>query len=391
MTARPIRDKVKGLRQRQRADGTWRVWWEPSAPEQTLGFAPVELDADRPSLTIRQATALNDQVARARRGEAVPRNTSNGRTIDALIHDYLNSRFFRDLRPATRRSYSINLRMIGAKWGAERVSAFSKPIMNKWYETLMGTGKLHQALALTRMMSILFSHAETLGWRPEGSNPCFRLARKTPGKRGRRANWAEYDALIAAADALGMPAMACAIALSTLNAQRREDLLAARIADFGDKSALLDDGRAVEFYGWELIRSKRGNYGAMPVHEEAAPRVRALIDAAPDDQDRLLIDHVTGRPFDGYLFWDRWNVIRARAARDVPTVVSLQFRDLRRTFGNWARAGGASKADVADVLGNSAGQDAALGEVYMAASLDTVLRAMGAVRRPHQERKAREQ
>ena len=69
----------------------------------------------------------------------------------------------------------------------------------------------------------------------------------------------------------------------------------------------------------------------------------------------------------------------------MPGVRTLQFRDLRRTFGVWARAGGAIKEDVADVLGNTADTDPELGEVYMPPQFTTASRAVMAVKRPTRE------
>ena len=57
-------------------------------------------------------------------------------------------------------------------------------------------------------------------------------------------------------------------------------------------------------------------------------------------------------------------------------------QDLRRTFGVLARSGGASRDDVGDVLGNSAGSDPQLGEIYMPPSFDTASRAVMSIRRP---------
>ena len=383
---KPIRDKVKGLRQRQRANGKWRIWWEPTTAERALGFAAVDLDPDRPTWSIRQARQLNDDVARAARGDAsAPARSSGGRSMDALIEDYRRSRHYKKLRPTTRRSYDINLNAIAAKWGSQPVVEFSKPVVNTWYETLLANSGTYQAQALVRMMSILFSHAERRGWRPEQSNPCFRLQMESGAKRGRHATWEEFDALIASADALGMPAMAAAIALATLNSQRQTDLIGATIEAFRDVSIDAPDGTTLHVFAWELVRSKRSTHGILPVHEEAAPRIRALIDAAAPGQTALLIDHATRRPFTGDLFRDRWAQIRDHAADAAPSLLRpqrLQFRDLRRTFGVWARAGGASKNDVADVLGNSAGQDPGLGETYMPATFHTAARAVAAIQRP---------
>ncbi|MBW4972109.1 hypothetical protein KZZ08_00670 [Roseovarius mucosus] len=382
---KPIRETIKGLRQRQRSDGSWRVWWEPVAAEKQLGFASVELDADRPAWSIKQATQQNDAIERARRGE--PAKVKGGpRTIDALIVDYRKSRHFLDKKPATRRSYTTNLNAIARKWGPHRAADFTKPVMHEWYETLRKNNGPDQALQLTGMMSILMWFAEIRGWRAEGTNPCYQLKRQSSTRRHRHATWAEYDALIDAATALGMPAMACAIALATLCPPRQVDVIETKLADFTWASVDLDGTGPRDLLVWGLTLSKRGNANAKPVHPEAMAHVQAMLDAAPEGQTYLLHDHATHAPFSGDLFRKRWATIRAHAAKTCPSLTApgkqLQFRDLRRTFGVWARAGGATKNDVGDVLGNSAGTDPVLGEIYMPASFETAARAVFAVERP---------
>ena len=74
--------------------------------------------------------------------------------------------------------------------------------------------------------------------------------------------------------------------------------------------------------------------------------------------------------------------MRARATAAAPEVAGLQFRDLRRTFGHLARLGGADPRDVGDALGNQAGFDPELGEIYMPPSFETASRAVAAITRP---------
>ncbi|MEM6650950.1 MAG: hypothetical protein AAF582_00025 [Pseudomonadota bacterium] len=382
----PIRksDLVTGMRQRQRANGTWRVWWEPSADARARGHTAVDLDPERPTWSIQKAKSLNAAAA----PDKGMRAGSGGRSIDALIENYKRSRHFLEKRPATQRSYKIEMRAISDKWGTFPAIEFTKPIMNEWFETLLQTGKSDWAKHLLGMMSILMDHAERIGWRAENSNPCFRMKRGSSTKRSRVATWAEYDALIAAADQLadeGKPvfsAVAAAIALSTLCGQRREDLLQAQLAAFSDHKVAAATGRADTVLIWQLTRSKRSTAGVIPIHAEAAPRIRKLMDAARPGQTHLLALEGTGYPITGNYLSQLWRAVRARAAESEPGVADLQFRDLRRTFGNWARKGGAVKSDVADVLGNQADQDAGLSEIYMAPSLEGVTRALEAVQRP---------
>jgi len=385
MTSRPpISDKIIGLRQRRRANGSWRVWWEPNHSARALGFEPIELNADRATWSVREAKRLNDDVDRKRRGDTAPPRSAGGRTVSALIHDYRKSVAFIEATDSTRRSYDINLNAIDKKWGEHNVVEFNKPIMRTWYESLYKGSGPAQAQALIRMFSILMSHAEVRGWRHENANPCFKLKMKSVRKRHRSATWAEYDALMDAAKKLGFNAMACAIALATLQAQRQTDLIAATIDSF---RTVQMPGEERPVLVWELIRSKRDNYGVMPIHAEAQPYLKMLLADAGEDQTRLLIDEATGAPYSGDLFRKRWAAIRTEAAKSAPGIQTLQFRDLRRTFGVWARAGGGSREDVGDVLGNSAAMDPQLGETYMPPSYHTAARAVASIQRPTEQKR----
>ena len=381
-STKPIPTSIPRLRQRQRADGTWRLWWEPETDVRALGFAVVELDAGKLGWSVKQCEKLNRDVAQARAaGRRIA--PAGNRTMAALIGKYRASLRFRKLAAKTQSDYAAKLRLIDVKWGPHAVADFSKPVMYQWYETLHDASGPYQALHVLRIMSILFAHAELIGWRAEGSNPCTRLKMEVPAGRGRAATWAEYDALQAAASALHLPALGCAMALSALQGARQTDIRTAR-ADGFRIVTLPAAGRARQRQAliWDFIRSKRGNLGAMELHPDCAPRVRAMLALVKPGQTTLLVDLASGKPFSEGLFEDRFSAIRALAAKSAPTVTTLQFRDLRRTFGVWSRAGGSSKADVGDVLGNSAATDPKLGETYMPPSFETASRAVMAIVRP---------
>lgn len=375
------------VRRRSRADGSVRLWWEPPARARALALAlaPVALDPERPTWSAREAERLNRKVAEALAGGGV-RRAGGGRTMAALIADYQGSSIWTDkLKPKTRESYGKNFRLIEAKWGGDRVADFEKSVMWTWYQTLRKSTGPSQAVALMRAMSLLFSHAERIGWRGEGSNPCARLSLSIPRGRRRVASWDEFDRLTAAADRLGLGSVALAAMLSLFAGQRQTDVILAERAEFVQAP---DRGRWI----WQLVRSKRGNHGAIELHPELVARLQAALDAAGPRQTRLLIDERSGQPYDEGLFQRRWRLVRAAAIADGgASLAGLHFRDLRRTFGVLARAGGASQDDTADVLGNSAARNAWLADVYMAPQLETASRAAEAIRRPvpgDKERKA---
>ncbi|MEM7317532.1 MAG: hypothetical protein AAF408_00775 [Pseudomonadota bacterium] len=380
----PISEKVTGLRQRRRADGSWRVWWEPNTSASALDFKAVDLDEHKPSWSVRQAKQLNDQVARKRAGVTSIPVAAGGRTMLALIEAYKRDPEFTDKKPKTQSSYKSNLSIIERKWGSFPVVTFDKPTMREWYLTNRDARGEYMALALARMMSILFSFAELKGWRPEDSNPCFRLKMKVPKPRKRTATWDEIDALLDAAIESGLPSIATAVLLSVLQGQRETDVYQAQCRDFKEITVPLGDGQA-QVWAWRVDRSKREDtLGMMQLHPIVLDRVLAAHD--PDMPERaLLIEERTGKAYFEDLFQRRWKEVRAAAAKHQPSLTGdeqLQFRDLRRTFSVWSRAAGASDDDVADVLGNSAANDPLLQETYMPPSFETASRAVLSIERP---------
>jgi integrase len=382
--SKPIREKITGLRQRPRGDG-WRIWWEPHATAARLGFKPVELSETRLTWSKREAERLNREVKQAMQTGDKPTPKSGDRTMASLINTYMQSPQFKKLRPKTKQSYQSNLSIIDRKWGTENVTDFSKPIVATWYDANLEARGQWQAVSLNRTMSILFEFAERKGWRPENSNPAFKIRAKAPKGRARRLSWEESDALIAAAHKLEMPSMALAIGLSLYQGQRQTDVRKATPADFVWVTEANNQSLRRKLV-WVLERSKRLTQGAMPIHTEILPEITQKLLDVPDDADTLLTDDSTGRPWSKDLFVKRFAAIRTEACKSCPSLHDVQFRDLRRTFGARARAGGATKDDTGDVLGNSAANNLELSEIYMAPQFETASRAVEAVQRPTPER-----
>lgn len=412
MTKRPLKSPPRNVRQRARADGSVRIWWEPSAAARALGFAAVELDARRLTWSVRAAEKLNQELEAAQRsgGRAAP--APSGRSIAALIDKYTRSRKFRDRAEKTQASYRKQFALIERKWGTWPVIEFTKPAMNAWYEALLDERSTATAIARLRHMSILMSYAELIGWRPENSNPCAKLGMTVPKGRRRVVTWTELDALIAAATGLGYHSVVTAIVISLYQGQRQEDIRRAMAGDFQRRDVQLTGwNRPRRMWAWALTRNKRGNEGAMIVHPDVVPVLEAAIAAAQQriraanpgqpvtpeamKAEPLLIDEAHGTPFTGRGAEDRWQN-RFRATRDAAieaaakagaddlaeSLATLQFRDLRRSFGALSRAAGTSRDDTADVLGNSAATDQLLADIYMAPSFETASRAVMSISRP---------
>lgn len=416
MSRLPLSDPPRNVRQRELANGDVRLWWEPSAAARKLGFGAVQLDAARLTWSVREAGRLNDELARAiKAGRRETRTMQGSRTIAALIDDYLKSRLFARKAAKTQDSYRKQLAIIARKWGEASVLDFSKPVMHQWYETLLEQTSEYTAIARLRHMSMLFAHAELIGWRPEGSNPCSKLKMSVPKGRRRVVTWAEFDALVQAARDLGLHSIETAIVLGMFQGQRQTDIRLATCGAFQRRRVQMlgwPEPRLV--WTWQLTRSKRGNEGAMVIHHDAVPALEAALAAAKlrlyrqngsvirEDEFAaapLLADEGYGDasyagPRAEFRFQTRWDKVRSSAVASAEAagqhqfaaaLAEIQYRDLRRSFGVHSRAGGASKDDAADVLGNSAATDQMLGDIYMAPSFETASRAVMAVHRPKTE------
>lgn len=358
------------MRQRKRASGTWRLWWEPTTAErEAFGFAVVELDASKVTWSVRQAQELNRKVERARAGLTV--EARGGRTVSRLVVEYRNSPAWAKLRPATQRDYAGTFLRIEAKWGATQVAAFTKPILREWYETLYRENGKWIAQHDVRIFSLLFGYGELRGWII--ANPAVRLKMETPEPRDRVLSWEEFDALCASAEDLGLAGMRLAIAVAWYQGQRQADVLAAKVEDFGD------DGK------WRFLRSKakRGSAQKLAViqlHTVVAPMIEARRAAA--DGEAPLILNTEGRAYKADNFRAQFAKVRAAAVKTMPSLRDVQFRDLRRSWAWWAREGGASDRDRADGMGNQSDKDVRLGQTYNPASEAGAARAVEAMKRP---------
>lgn len=392
----PIGDAPPRLRQRQRAGGDWRIWWEPRASDRKFGFDVVELDAARINWSVTEAKRLNKQLDLAvETGSRTAGPRKTGRLMSDLIANYrLSIHFTETLSASSQTSYRKLMLQIENKWGAQRVAAFDKATMAAWYQSLYREKSSYMAKALIRQMSILFEHAETLGWRPENSNPSQRLKMKTPAPRDRLATWDEIEAVIEAADSLGYAGLVLAIHLSLFQGQRQTDVIEAtrgafRLLETPDPAT----GHTRPEWTWTLMRSKNQKFAILPVHPEVLPLLRMALAqtgtaTAPRlDEDALILDEATGKPYSVDLFAKRWAKARALAAKRYPSITTLKFRDLRSSFSRLARAAGASDDDTGDALGNTSATNPHLRQTYMPASFETARRAILAVQRPKPETK----
>lgn len=371
--ARPMPAAPARVRQRQKASGAWRIWWEPEAAVRELGFATTELDPKRLTWSAREAARLNKLVAEARAGVGGGSPISGGRTVSALIAAYVASPTWAALRPDSRRDYRGGFNIIEEKWSGWQVQLFRRGVVLEWFEALHRDRGAYQAKAVMRKLSLLMSYAERREW--IDANPCLRLRIPTPKPRQRIVDWHEFDALIAAAVQLGQPGMHLAIAMGMLTGQRRADIIGARAGQVGGDHV------------WRFQRSKAADGSsqkpaAIALHPELLMQVKARLTSAAA-ADPLCTDAATGAGFSGNLFAHRFAAVRqAAVAAGMGSAVDIQFRDLRRSWAHWAREGGASDRDRADGMGNQSDTNPGLSQTYNPPSAEGAARAVIAIRRP---------
>ncbi len=375
---RLVKNPPAGLRQRQRANGSWRLWWEPNSTQRKLEFEPVELDANRPTWSVKEATRINKMVASVAAGNpatalATGEDGPRKGSFDQLVARYFKSPEFDQLSDASKDSYSATIKTLRRKWATARVADFDRAICKEYYDALYGTGRHTQALHLIRMLSVLLSYAVEIGWIEH--NPALNLRKVTPPPRQRLATWDEIDALMDAAATLNWPTMGLAVALSVFNGQRQADIINARVDAF-------------KAGHWTLTRSKNKRTSRLALHEETMKWLPAAMAVGREDRERLILDPVTGLPTTKYGFSKRFDQMRAQAAKACPSLLAphrLQFRDLRRTFSALAREAGVEDRDRADALGNTSDVNSALSQTYNPPSDRAAANAIHSIARPERK------
>lgn len=380
-TRRPIPGQLPaGLRQRQRRDGTWRVWWEPSGARRRAGLQPVELDADRPTVAVREAEALNRRADRmlGRSKPTVRGVVDQPRSIEDVAHAWLASPRVRGLSDSSRRNYTYDVRRICDHWEGTQARLLSRPAIVLWYDALYDDHGPRMAQRLVRTLGTLLKWAARRGY--IANSPATDLDMETPERRARVVTWAEFDALCAAAETLDLIWLRRAMELAMFQGQRPKDIRELRFDALSVES--IEDDVPPRLI-WTLRRSKdrKGRVTRLAVNMDVARWLRPMWQHAAS-RDQLVIADEKGRAITTERLSHAFQAARTAAAQICPSVGDARFSDLRRSFSTVAYRNGVDPSNVDDALGNTAGEDPGLRQVYMPASDIAAMRAVDAVTRP---------
>lgn len=245
----------------------------------------------------------------------------------------------------TLRDYRQKLKVLAddhpVLWAAP-AAAVSVPIMQKVYDAIEEKRGLHTARGVVAVVSAAYKWAITRG-RVTGHNPAHGLDKAVPAPRIRVASRAEIAALIAAADALGLPQVGDAIVAGLWTGQRQ-----------GDRLAMLAHARDA---GRRIFRqSKTGAIVAIRETPElearlAAARARRLAAGVVDPH--VILNEATWRPYVADTYRHDFARVRGKAALACPSVATLRDQDLRDTAVTWMAQGGATIPEIAAVTGHA--------------------------------------
>lgn len=337
--------------------GSDRYFWQPAAALRKLGWRPQRIPdnwqslagAELKSAAIAKAEALNAELAAWRAGAAPVAAVTLIRpgTLAAVIASYKLSRFFLPLADGTKRVYGQALPILEAWAGKTPARGITPKSIQEFYAEIQPKAP-GVANNVIRVLRLVLEHA-----RRENLieiNPAVKPGLIGLEKTGLIWPPVAVPLFVKHADRLGHHALGTAIVVNEWLGQRRGDLLRMR--------------RSVSVTGTFLARqSKTGAGVKLPIAmlEQASQRIAAEVarqDAGagaavvPIDwaKRRLLIDEVTGAPYNANSFGHHFRAVRDGAAAEVPAfdvdylvagadedadpvvaTVDLQFKHLRHT------------------------------------------------------------
>ena len=233
-------------------------------------------------------------------------------------------------KPATRRAHADGMsRFILPAFGDRRVDAVSAKDVRNWFDDLSVTraGSANRALAV---LSSLMKHAETLGLRPEDSNPCRGLRRRKTGFEAHYLTDDEFAALGRALDdaEADHPVAVAALRFLLHTGARKSEALRLRWEHVHSDRAVLPDSKTGPRTIW-LASPARTVLAALPRRADC-PWVFACPDGAPVALDKA------------------WNAVRHGTG-----VRKLRIHDLRHAHAAVAVNGGEGLRVVAGLLGHA--------------------------------------
>lgn len=338
--------KIRYLIARPNKGGKTRYYWQPDKTLAQAGWKMRRL-SDVLTEAMVQAQEINQSLDQWRLNAAEgPVNNRPG-TIDALIEKYKQSRKYKEKADKTRKDYNYYLDRISEWAGDTPAAAINAKMVQDLYEINRGKSA-RKASYLIQVLRLLFSYAERESIIPIGTNPARR-----PGldyKAGKGIVWTSESVqhFVQTADRLGFYSIGTAVMLNEWLGQRRGDLLKMSMNAYRDGSLF-------------IRQSKTNAEVILPV--DMVPALKARIEEQirqnkkTDSKRKIagtaLIQQRGGRPYTDEGFTSIFDRIRAESAKDMPSLKTLVFKDLRHTAVTRLAEAGAEIPMIAAVTGHT--------------------------------------
>lgn len=318
--------------------GTTRFFWQPHRRLLKEGFRPQRL-SDIESQAMIEAEELNRRLDAWRDGIASAPAKVQEDSVTALIRDYKKSRFWIDLAPKTKQSYALYTTLIERWAGDAPARTITPPLVQRLYEAHQHTPA--KASYMIRVLRVVMSHAERLGWIPKGSNPASKPMIKYRAAKGKPWSPAAVATFVRHADRLDEFAIGTAVYINEWFGQRLGDLLEIKGSDYKNGSITLD-------------QNKTGASVTLPVDQ--VPHIRDRIHEQimrNKNPDGPIIQKADGTGMSVSWVSHRSAEIRDAGVADCPDLVGLILKDLRHTAVQRLAEAGAQIPEIAAITGHS--------------------------------------
>lgn len=329
---------VRYLERRIRKDGTVSWYYNPPRDIKEAGvLLPCPLGKDLPE-AIRKAEKYNEVLDGWRKDKnTITEEVHKAGTLNSLVAEYLDSRFYRKLKPTSQHMYEYCLRRLcalelkdGQKLGEVNINRIKPRSVDAIYEKLqcIVDGKpTKQTMAnnIMRVASAVWSIAARWEYVPKGQNPFYDMGKE--GTRKRFVTWSPSQVRMFRATAveMGFPSVSLAFLLQYELAQRQGDVLAMKWEHYtGTHFKFAQNKTSAEMY--------------IPV----SPELKTVLDMQDRKGEYIVINETTGLPYAPGTFRNRVREIRRRAG--LPE--QLTSGDLRRTAATELGDAGATEAEI---------------------------------------------
>lgn len=292
-----------------------------------------------------------------------------------LWHDWLNSPRKRKgkkrISPRTIDNYLKHGKVLENHapdiWTSE-VLALDKPICNGLYEDIW---EKHGHATANNVLTAL---GAAISWgmlsgkvRGLPENPAHKLGKVTVPPRCRFGTKEEVEALVEAADGLHLFNIGDSITLGVWQGQRQGDRLTMR------SPSMLGNITPIQ-------QNKTGAIVAIPTAPILKKRMKASLERrrkADKVSDYVILDEETWKPFKDDEYRKIFALVRKVAAHKVPSVATLQDKDLRATCVTWSALAGSTIPQIASITGHTMTSVHEILKHYLALHPDMAASAIG--------------